>query len=210
GRFVASPGSGRGVTVVRSHPDLSDPSTRLLMPTTEQGPFPPFDRFADTVANARVQRGLHEHLAEEVVAYVLDGQVHHEDGAGEHTVLRPGSVLLVTAHEQIRHELTMQPSQEGRAARWLSIVLRLPCHTQAPVTSVQITDAGDAIPLTTTVVERPIVGSRAGRAVGIVRDSHRSLATRNAGRSPIRLLRPRIRDARLVPRATCRSVQSVV
>src|SRR6266480_204501 len=117
------------------------------MPTTEQGPFPPFDRFADTVANARVQRGLHEHLAEEVVAYVLDGQVHHEDGAGEHTVLRPGSVLLVTAHEQIRHELTMQPSQEGRAARWLSIVLRLPWHTQAPVTSVQIKDAGDAIPL---------------------------------------------------------------
>ncbi len=158
---MASPGSGRGVTVVRSHPDLSDPSTRLLMPTTEQGPFPPFDRFADTVANARVQRGLHEHLAEEVVAYVLDGQVHHEDGAGQHTVLRPGSVLLVTAHEEIRHELTMQPSQEGRAARWLSIVLRLPWHTQAPVTSVQIKDAGDAIPLTTTVVERPIVGSRA-------------------------------------------------
>jgi len=75
--------------------------------------------------------------------------------------LRPGSVLLVTAHEQIRHELTMQPSQEGQAARWLSIVLRLPWHTQAPVTSVQIKDAGDAIPLTTTVVERPIVGSRA-------------------------------------------------
>src|SRR5436309_2578645 len=131
------------------------------MPTTEQGPFPPFDRFADTVANARVQRGLHEHLAEEVVTYVLDGQVHHEDGAGQHTVLRPGSVLLVTADQEIRHELTMQPSQEGRAARWLSIVLRLPWHTQAPVTSVQIKDAGDAIPLTTTVVERPIVGSRA-------------------------------------------------
>src|SRR5207249_10703342 len=66
-KFVASPGSGRGVTIVRSHPDLSDPSTRLLMPTTEEGTFPPFDRFADTVANARVQRGLHEHLAEEVV-----------------------------------------------------------------------------------------------------------------------------------------------
>src|SRR5205823_12878575 len=54
------------------------------------------------------------------------------------------------------------------------------------------------------------LGIRAGRAVRIVRDSHRSLATRNARRSPIRLLRPRIRDTRLVPRATCRSVQSVV
>src|SRR5438046_9307210 len=37
----------------------------------------------------------------------------------------------------------------------------MPWHTQAPVTSFQIKDAGDAIPMTTTVVERPIVGSRA-------------------------------------------------
>src|SRR5947209_7602773 len=151
-----------GLVMIRSsHEDLSDPTSHLLMPTAEQGAFPPFDRFAETVATRRIQVGLHPHLAEEVVAYVLDGYVHHEDGRGTHTVLSPGSVLVVTAHDEIRHELTMQPSQEGRAARWLSIVLRLPWHTQAPVTSVQIKDAGDAIPLTTTVVERPIVGSRA-------------------------------------------------
>jgi redox-sensitive bicupin YhaK (pirin superfamily) len=131
------------------------------MPTAEQAPFPPFDRFADTVAKARVERGLHPHLAEEVVAYVLDGQVHHEDDSGHHTVLRPGMVLLITAHEEVRHDLTMQPSQEGRGARWLSMVLRLPWHTQAPVTSLQMKEAGDPIDRTTTVIERPIVGSRA-------------------------------------------------
>ena len=102
-----------------SHEDLSDPTSHLLMPTAEQGPFPPFDRFAETVATKRIQVGLHPHLAEEVVAYVLDGYVHHEDG-GTHTVLSPGSVLVVTAHQEIRHELTMQPSQEGRSARWQS------------------------------------------------------------------------------------------
>ncbi len=132
------------VMIRSSHEDLSDPTSHLLMPTAEQGPFPPFDRFAETVATRRTEVGLHPHVAEEVVAYVLDGYVHHEDGGGTHTVLAPGSVLVVTAHEEIRHALTMQPSQEGRSARWLSIVLRLPWRTEAPPTSIQIKDAGDA------------------------------------------------------------------
>ena len=149
------------LNIVASHADLSDPGTKLLMPTAEQGPFLPFDRVAETVATARVQVGLHPHLAEEVLAYVLDGQVHHEDGAGQHTVLRPGSVLLVTAHQEIRHELTMQPSQEGRSARWLSLVLRLPWHTEPPPTTIQIKEAGDPVEATDGIVRRPVVGSLA-------------------------------------------------
>src|SRR5207249_8155729 len=34
-------------------------------------------------------------------------------------------------------------------------------HTHEPVTPYELKAAGDAIPLTTTVVERPVVGSRA-------------------------------------------------
>ena len=153
-------GIGRhGLVVIRSsHEDLSDPTSHLLMPTAEQGPFPPFDRFAETVATRRIQLGLHPHLAEEVVTYVIDGLVHHEDGSGNHTILNPGSMLVVTAHEEVRHELTMQPSQEGRSARWLSIVLRLPWHTEAPPTSVQIKDAGDATESIDGTVRRPVVG----------------------------------------------------
>lgn len=149
----------RGRVMIRSsHEDLSDPTSHLLMPTAEQGPFPPFDRFAETVATKRMEVGLHPHLAEEVVAYVLNGYVHHADGRGVHTVLSPGSVLVVTAHEEIRHALTMQPSQEGRSARWLSIVLRLPWHTEAPPTSIQIKDAGDAGESLDGTVRRPVVG----------------------------------------------------
>ncbi len=146
------------VMIRSSHEDLSDPTSHLLMPTAEQGPFPPFDRFAETVTTRRMQVGLHPHLAEEVVAYVLDGSVHHEDGAGTHTVLFPGSVLVVTAHQEIRHELTMQPTQEGRSARWLSIVLRLPWHTEAPPTSIQIKDAGDATESRDGTMQRPVIG----------------------------------------------------
>jgi len=148
-----------GLIVIRSsHEDLSDPTSHLLIPTAEQGAFPPFDRFAETVATRRIQEGLHPHRAEEVVAYVLDGYVHHEDGRGTHTVLSPGSVLVVTAHDEIRHELTMQPSQEGRSARWLSIVLRLPWHTEAPPTSIQIKDAGDATESPDGTIRRPVLG----------------------------------------------------
>ena len=148
-----------GRVIIRSsHEDLSDPTSHLLMPTAEQGPFPPFDRFAETVATRRQETGLHPHLAEEVLVYVLDGYVHHEDGGGSHTVLTPGSVLVVTAHEEIRHELTMQPAQQDRTARWLSIVLRLPWHTEAPPTSIQIRDAGDATESLHGIVQRPVVG----------------------------------------------------
>ena len=156
-------GIGRhGLVVIRSsHEDLSDPTSHLLMPTAEQRPFPPFDRFAETVATRRIQVGLHPHLAEEVVTYVIDGLVHHEDGSGNHTILNPGSVLVVTAHEEVRHELTMQPAQEGRSARWLSIVLRLPWHTEAPPTSIQIKDAGDATESIDGTLRRPVVGPSA-------------------------------------------------
>src|SRR5881396_3580234 len=124
------------VMILSSHEDLSDPTSHLLMPTAEQGPFPPFDRFAETVATKRIQVGLHPHLAEEVVAYVL----------------------VVTTHQEIRHELTMQPFQEGGSARWLSIVLRLPWHTEAPPTSIQIKDAGDATESLDGTIQRPVVG----------------------------------------------------
>src|SRR6058998_384065 len=148
-----------GLVMIRSsHEDLSDPTSHLLMPTAEQGAFPPFDRFAETVATRRMRVGLHPHLAEEVVAYVLDGYVHHEDGRGTHTVLFPGSVLVVTAHTEIRHNLTMQPSQQGRNARWLSIVLRLPWHTEAPPNAVQVKDAGDAVESPDGTVRRAVVG----------------------------------------------------
>jgi redox-sensitive bicupin YhaK (pirin superfamily) len=159
-----------GRVVIRSsHEDLSEPTSHLLIPTAEQGPFPPFDRFAETVARARLRLGFHPHLAEEVVTYVLDGAVHHEDGSGRHTVLNAGSVFVVTAHQEIRHELTMQPLQDGRSARSLSIVLRLPWHTEAPPTSLQIKDAADAVESTDGTVQRSVVGplARADSAMGL-------------------------------------------
>lgn len=166
---MAESGQPGSVVIRSSHEDLSDPTSHLLIPTAEQGPFPPFDRFAETVATTRLRLGFHPHLAEEVINYVLDGSVHHEDGSGAHAVLHAGSVLVVTAHHEIRHELTMQPAEPGRRARSLSIVLRLPWHTERPPTSIRITEAGDATEGLDGIVQRPVVGplARAETFVGL-------------------------------------------
>src|SRR5438309_586075 len=80
------------------------------------------------------------------------------DGKALHTALAPGSVLVVTAHTEIRHDLTMQPSQQGRNARWLSIVLRLPWHTEAPPNALQVKDAGDVVEAPDGTTRRPVTG----------------------------------------------------
>jgi redox-sensitive bicupin YhaK (pirin superfamily) len=157
------------VITVDSHPDEDDPESRLLMPTREEGPFLPFERFAETFAKSRTEIGFHPHEAQEVIAYILEGYVHHEDATGHHADLSTGSVLVVTAHQEIRHRLTLQPRSEDHKARWLSIVLRLPWHTEPPMTSIQIKEAGDAAETHDGTIRRPVVGplARADSAMGL-------------------------------------------
>lgn len=164
----APEGEGR-VTVATARIDADDPNTLLLMPSAEQGPFLPFERFAETSATHDVEAGPHPHLAEEVTTYVLDGYLRHLGGGGEDADLSPGSVLVLTAHEELHHELVVQTRPQGRSAKWLSIVLRLPWHTEAPPTSLQIRDAGDAVEARDGTVQRPIVGplARAESAMGL-------------------------------------------
>lgn len=154
---------------VESHPDEDDPETRLLMPTREEGPFLPFERFAETFAKGRMETGLHPHEAQEVVAYILEGYVHHEDATGHHADLSAGSVLVITADQEIRHKLTLQPRREGHNARWLSIVLRLPWHTQSPMTATQVKEASDAMESDDGTIRRAVVGplARADSAMGL-------------------------------------------
>src|SRR5207247_7931175 len=91
------------------------------------------------------QGDLHQRQGEEVSQHVLEGYIDHEDGAGTHTSLTEGSLLVLTARNEVQHALRME---RGRTARWLSIVVRLPVTTEAPSTSLQILNAS-----------RPPVGS---------------------------------------------------
>jgi redox-sensitive bicupin YhaK (pirin superfamily) len=166
---MAKDGEVGRTIVVDSRVEEDEPEVRLLMPTVVQGPFLPFERFADTTETKRTQVGLHPHEAEEVVGYVVEGYVHHEDGEGHHADLSEGSVLVAEAHREIRHELTAQPREGGRRARWLSIVLRMPWHTQAPPTSIEIKEAGDVVRSDDGTTRRAVVGplARADSVMGL-------------------------------------------
>jgi redox-sensitive bicupin YhaK (pirin superfamily) len=97
------------------------------------------------MATSRKKGELHSHVGEEVFAYVLEGYIEHEDGSGNHASLTQGSLLALTARDEIRHALRME---RGRTARWLSIVVQMPARTQAP-----------SAPLQVMTPERPPVGS---------------------------------------------------
>ena len=137
--------------------EVSDVASRLLFPTSEQGPWLPYERFAETMATSRKIEGPHPHEAEELVVYVLEGFVDHAYD-GKHEALAEGSVLVLTAHDEIRHELVMK---KGRSARWLSIVLRIPGHAERFPTAVVTRTVGDPIAGSDGTVQRPVVGTRA-------------------------------------------------
>ncbi|TLZ94433.1 MAG: hypothetical protein E6J95_04065 [Methanobacteriota archaeon] len=123
------------MTLVHGVIDDSDITARILFPTREREPFLPFERFAESVATSRKKGDLHAHLGQEVVTYVLEGHIEHEYGAGVHDNLTEGSILVLTASDEVRHALTME---KGHTARWLSIVSRLPEHAEPAPSSLKI------------------------------------------------------------------------
>src|SRR5437870_4914592 len=154
-RHMPSPRKTRSLTVAHGEIDASDKTTSLLLPNRDHGPWLPFERFAETMTTSRTKLGRHSHQAEEVVIYLVEGEVDHMDGSGRREGLTPGSVAVLTAHEEISHDLEML---KGKRARWLSVVVRLPWHTEAPPTTIQIKTAGDATEESDGTVQKPVVG----------------------------------------------------
>jgi quercetin 2,3-dioxygenase len=149
----------RELRVVASRMDLEDVSGRVLFPSMAQGPWPPFLRFAETVAaGERIGPDSHAHRGEEVLNYVLDGRVEYEDDNGVRTVLGPGTAVLLTAREEAHHDLV---ANQTPRVRWLSVVLRIPAAAGGPTHRVQIANG----PLPTrdgpARIERPLVGPHA-------------------------------------------------
>jgi redox-sensitive bicupin YhaK (pirin superfamily) len=159
---MPSPRKARSLTVAHGEIDASDKTTSLLFPSREHGPWLPFERFAETMTTSRSKLGRHSHQAEEVVIYLVEGEVDHMDGSGRREALTPGSVAVLTAHEEVSHDLEML---KGKRARWLSVVVRLPWHTEPPPTAIQVKMAGDATEQSDGTIQRPIVGPLA-RAEG--------------------------------------------
>jgi redox-sensitive bicupin YhaK (pirin superfamily) len=139
----------RVLRVPSSSIDLEDVSGRVLFPTPMQGPWLPFQRFADTITRGSGDDPEgHTHLGEEVLNYVVAGRVDYEDNTGHRSVLEAGSFELLTAREETRHKLTGQAGARG--TRWLSVVVRCrptpegPSHRFQVVTRLTAIQSGDA------------------------------------------------------------------
>jgi redox-sensitive bicupin YhaK (pirin superfamily) len=148
----------RRLTLRSSPLDLEDISGRILFPTIERGPWPPFERFVEVSMRSLGSSDPHAHAGEEALVYVLEGPLRHDDGNGRSTTLGPGSVLLVTAPREVRHDLSMR---EGSHTRWLAVVLRLPERAPLSEPSVQTATARRTEAETDDVRRTPVAG-RAG------------------------------------------------
>lgn len=159
-------GETRSLKIVHGEIDASDRTTSLLFPNRDQGPWLPFERFSETMTTARTKLGRHPHQTQEVLIYMVEGEVDHVDGSGKREALTPGSVAVLTAHEEISHDLEML---RGKRARWLSVVIRMPWHTEPPPTKVQIKTAGAATEQSDGTVQKPVVGplARADASSGL-------------------------------------------
>jgi len=144
------------MAIVHGEIDASDVTTHLLFPTRDKRLFLPFERFAESVATSRKKGEMHPHVGEEVIAYVLEGSIDHEDGSGNHADLTQGSLLVLTAQDEIRHALRME---RGRTARWLSVVVRLPPSAVQPTRSFQVLKPERPSAGSDGTIRTPLVGS---------------------------------------------------
>jgi quercetin 2,3-dioxygenase len=147
----------RELRVVATRVDLGDVSGRVLFPTPAQGPWMPFSRVAETVTTAAGDGDGegHSHRQEEVLNYILEGEVEYEEEVGHRSVLGPGTVALFTAREPARHAVRL--SRVPRA-RWLSVVIHLPLSTGGPPHRLQTAPSDPPARVGSGVLRRTLVG----------------------------------------------------
>ncbi len=88
--------------------DLGDFSVRRLLPAAQcrsVGPFVFFDHFGPVQfpPGKGVDVRPHPHIGLATLTYLFEGEIVHRDSLGEHQVIRPGAVNLMTAGRGIVH-----------------------------------------------------------------------------------------------------------
>src|SRR3982750_2250203 len=88
--------------------------------------------FNDDVVHAGGGFGMHPHRDMEIITYVLNGELRHEDSVGNKGVVRPGEVQVMSAGKGIFHseanasddtpvhllQLWIEPRHKGNKPRW--------------------------------------------------------------------------------------------
>lgn len=131
-------------------------TTRLVIPTLAQPPWPPYARVGETLASSQRQFPAHAHERQEVLTYVMDGFASYQFEARAPELLRPGSARFLTAPTRVTHRIS---PGKGGAIRWFNLVIGLPPALPAEL-RLQASEA-PAVPLyEENAYVRPLVGPR--------------------------------------------------
>jgi quercetin 2,3-dioxygenase len=104
--------------------------------------FGPLVAFNDTVLRPGAGFASHRHAGVEIVTWVLDGTLHHEDSTGHRGDIRPGVVQRLSAGAGVVHTETSAPDPAAASdsgTRFVQMWLRpdgpggSPDYAQAPV-----------------------------------------------------------------------------
>jgi len=87
--------------------------------------------FNDDVVEPNTGFGMHPHRDMEIITYVIDGELSHEDSGGNRGKIRPGEVQVMSAGRGIYHaekndsdkpvhllQLWIEPRHRGNTPRW--------------------------------------------------------------------------------------------
>ncbi len=179
-----APGRSRIVMARSDATEIDGVQGHVLVPTPDQGAWPPFVRFAESEGAAGLEPAEpHPHRAEEVLAYVVDGRLVNVDPSGRSTELKGGSGLLLTASPEARHDVG---PATGARARWISVVAHLPEQGRPEAPSYHPIDAPPARPIGTGVERRDLVGPHGpARSAGGLEVAEYLLAPHSAVEIPL-------------------------
>jgi redox-sensitive bicupin YhaK (pirin superfamily) len=87
--------------------------------------------FNDDIVEPHTGFGMHPHRDMEIITYVIDGELSHEDSVGNRGTIHPGEVQVMSAGRGIYHsekndsdkpvhllQLWIEPRQRGNKPRW--------------------------------------------------------------------------------------------
>ena len=178
------PGRSRIVMARSDATEIDGVQGHVLVPTPDQGAWPPFVRFAESEGAAGLRPAdPHPHRAEEVLAYVVDGRLVNVDASGRSIEMPGGSGLLLTASPESSHDVG---PASGARARWISVVAHLSERDRPGAPSYHPIDAPAARPVGTGVERRELVGPHGpARSAGGLEVAEYLLAPQSAVEIPL-------------------------
>ena len=95
---------GRPITARAGHEDEL-PVWRFLPASNQRcvGAWCRLDEWGPRTLDAPVVFGPHPHVGADVLTLVLEGELDHRDSLGNHIIVRPGTVLLMSAGDGMSH-----------------------------------------------------------------------------------------------------------